>query len=331
MSDARGMGLLHKQHAMRKLGRAIVMSSSVAGTLRTPGNQPQTATNWWRSNLEWLSGARMVPVSELPSIDKPSSARIYDYALGGTHWYAIDREFAEKQFAQLPDMKFGMRSNRAFSGRAVEYALGRGIRQFVDIGSGLPSQGQPHEIADKLVPGEARVVYIDKEPIAHAHSEILLEREADPERHKAVFADFFDVDLLWAAVLDTGVIAPEEPTCLLATGILHFFKPEQHPEKKLAYYCNQLVPDSLLILTHAVHDLDDPGIQVVAQNYSKTTDSVHLRTRDEFHRFFGEWQLVEPGMVWAVEWRPDGKEDEWWSGAPARCRYVAGVAQKPRP
>lgn len=161
-----------------------------------------------------------MPVNELPSIDKPSTARVYDYALGGTNNYAMDREFANKQFARLPDMKFGMRSNRAFSGRAVEYALGRRIRQFVDIGSGLPSQGQPHEIADKLVPGEARVVYIDKEPIAHAHSEILLEREADPQRHKAIVADFFDVDLLlWQAVLDTGVIASEEPTCLLATAI----------------------------------------------------------------------------------------------------------------
>lgn len=267
-------------------------------------------------------------MSDLPSIDRPSSARIYDYALGGSNNYAIDREFAKRQFELLPDLPRAMRSNRAFIGRAVKFALDQGIRQFIDIGSGLPSQGQAHEIADSIVPGEARVVYIDKEPIAHAHSKILLGEQADPERHEAIVADFSDIAGLWQAVQDTGVIRPSEPTALLVTAILHFFFPEQEPEKALEFCRDRLAPGSLLVLTHGSNELENEGATEVEANYTQTTDPIYLRSRDEFSSFFGDWPLVEPGLVWAVEWRPDGQEEEWWDGNSARCYYLAGVAVK---
>ncbi|WP_116049837.1 SAM-dependent methyltransferase [Amycolatopsis palatopharyngis] len=266
----------------------------------------------------------------LPAVDKPSSARIYDYLLGGEHNYAIDRAFADKQVELAPDMPAGMRSNRAFIGRAVRFALERGITQFVDIGAGLPSQGQAHEIADEVAPDvRARVVYIDNEEIAHAHSEILLDGEADPDRHKAVFADFFDSEELWEQVLDSGVINPDEPTCLLITAILHFMFPEQEPEKALAYYRHQLAPGSLLVLSHISDGLDDKNTREVVRNYSKTTSPACLRTPDEIAEFFGNWELVEPGLAWAPEWRPDGTEQNWWGDAPARARYMCGMAAKP--
>lgn len=266
----------------------------------------------------------------LAALDKPSSARVYDYLLGGTHHYAIDRKFADDQVALAPDMPAGMRSNREFIGRSVRLALRHGIRQFVDIGAGLPSQGQAHEIADQADPeARARVVYVDNEEIAHAHSEILLAEEADPRRHRAVFADFFDRERLWHQVLDTGVIDPREPTCLLVTALLHFMSPERAPERTLAFYQDQLSSGSVLVLSH-ISDVDHRrDTHEVVANYAKTTNPAFLRTRDEVTALFGDWELVEPGVVWAVEWRPDGREQPWWDGDPARVRYLAGVATKP--
>ncbi|SFP08290.1 S-adenosyl methyltransferase [Amycolatopsis arida] len=264
------------------------------------------------------------------AVDKPSSARVYDYLLGGRHNYAIDRRFAEQQVAMVPDIREAMRSNRAFVGRAVRFALERGVRQFVDIGAGLPSQGQAHEVADRVAPeARARVVYVDNEEIAHAHARILLDDTADPERHKAVFADFFDTDELWRQVLATGVIDGTEPVCLLMTAILHFMPPEREPEKALRHYQDQLCPGSVLVLTHGCVEIDEEKARAVAANYARTTNPAHLRSRAEFTEFFTGWDLVEPGVTWTVEWRPDGAEPEWWGGQPARSRYLAGVAVKP--
>lgn len=271
----------------------------------------------------------MADKNSLDSVEKPSSARIYDYLLGGTHNYAIDREFADKQVELAPDMPKGMRSNREFIGRAVRLALERGVRQFVDIGAGLPSQGQAHEIADAIDPdAQARVVYVDNEQIAHAHSEILLDDEADPARHQAVFADFFDTAELWEQVLDSGVINGREPVCLLVTAILHFMSDASEPEKALAAYRDKLAPGSMLVLTHISDGLEHSNTSEVVQNYSKTTNPAQLRSPAEVAAYFDGWELVEPGVVWAVEWRPDG-EPEWWEGNPARVRYLAGVGVLP--
>jgi len=266
--------------------------------------------------------------TNIDSVDKPSSARIYDYLLGGEHNYAIDREFAAQQRELAPDMPMGMRSNREFIGRAVRLALQQGIRQFVDIGAGLPSQGQAHEIADAAAPqAEARVVYVDNEQIAHAHADILLHNEADPERHKAVYADFFDAEQLWEQVLDTGVINPHEPICLLVTAILHFMPDSSQPHRILAAYRDELPADSMLVLTHISEGLSSQNHQEVIRNYSKTTNPAYFRSRPEFAAFFDGWELVEPGVVWTVEWRPEG-ESEWWQGNPARAGYLAGVGVK---
>ena len=265
------------------------------------------------------------------SLAKPSVARIYDYILGGTHNYAIDREFAEKQLAVMPDMREAMLANRAFLGRAVRYAVQQGIRQFVDIGSGLPSAGQVHQIADEEAPGECRVVYVDYEPIAHAHAEILLDADADPQRHRAVCADYLEYEDLWDQVLATGVINPDEPACLLVVALLHFMQPDQQPEQAMAYYRDQLARDSLLVLSHGCDELDDESIQSVVSNYKSTTNAAYLRSRAEFSEFFGDFGLVDPGLAWVPEWRPDSGDasiEEFWDGNAARSRLLGGVARK---
>ncbi|MFD9957790.1 SAM-dependent methyltransferase [Amycolatopsis sp. NPDC058986] len=265
----------------------------------------------------------------LANVEKPSPARIYDYLLGGENHYAIDREFGDRQKRVMPDIVRAMQANRAFLGRAVRCAVAQGIRQFVDIGSGLPTKGQVHEIADEAAPGECRVVYIDNEQIAYAHADALLGTHADRRRHHALYADLLEYTDLWHQVSTIDGIDPEEPTCLLVVALLHFITPEQAPEKALDFLRDCLPAGSLLAMSHGCDELDDPGIQQVVRNYSsESTTQTCLRTRAEFTAFFGDFELLDPGVVWVPQWRPDN--DSVWSEHPATSRYLAGVARKPR-
>ncbi|MBK1783297.1 SAM-dependent methyltransferase [Prauserella cavernicola] len=264
-----------------------------------------------------------------PDLERPSAGRIYDYLLGGTTNYAVDREFAEQQLSLAPGIRESARANRRFLGRAVRYAIDLGIRQFVDIGSGLPTQGNVHEVADEAAPEETRVVYIDNEPIAHAHAQILLEDTADPERHRAIAADYFDGPDLWRAILDEDLIDPSQPVCLLAVALLHFMPDEQHPERPLAFYRDKLAPGSMLVLSHgsvdaAASDKED-SFRKVRENYNKqATHKGALRSNAEVTALFGDFEIVEPGVVWLDQWRPDGVVN----GDPARTGLLAGVGLK---
>ncbi len=265
------------------------------------------------------------------SVNKVSVGRVYDYLLGGVHNYAVDQAFAEEQLRLLPDIRDFAVSNRAFLGRAVRYAVEQGVRQFVDIGSGLPTQGNVHEVADEVAPGECSVVYIDNEPIAQAHAEILLERTADPDRHRAIDADFFDGALLWERVLETGVIDETKPIALLVVALLHFMPPETEPGRVLAYYRDRLPSGSLLALSHIHVDPSDTETLKVSkkltESYAKKTNSPAMpRPREEIAAFFDGLEMVEPGLVWLPEWRPSGEDP--YSGEPARSRGLAGVGRK---
>lgn len=266
------------------------------------------------------------------SVDSVSVGRVYDYLLGGVHNYPADRAFAEQQAQHVPDIREFARANRAFLGRAVRYAVASGIHQFVDIGSGLPTQGNVHEIADEVAPGQCRVVYVDHEPIAHAQAEVLLEKTADPRRHRALDADFFDGRRLWHRVLDTGLIDPNEPVALLAVALLHFMPRATEPDDTLRYYRDRLAPGSLLALSHVHVDPGDTAMRAAAQQVEdsyreQANNPAMTRERGDIAGFFGELELVEPGLVWLPEWRPDG--DETYREAPHRSHALAGVARKP--
>src|SRR5205823_3622484 len=178
-------------------------------------------------------------------------ARVYDYLLGGTTNYAIDRAFAEQVLTHLPIFGDSALTCRQFLARAVRHCARAGLRQFVDIGSGLPTQGNVHEVADAARPdGEARVVYIDNEPIALAHSQVLLADTADPERHHAIAGDLLAPEDLWDRVLDTGLINPAEPVAVVINAVLHFINDDQNPHWALEYYRGMLAPGSMLVLSH---------------------------------------------------------------------------------
>ncbi|MFC3452889.1 SAM-dependent methyltransferase [Amycolatopsis speibonae] len=263
------------------------------------------------------------------AVDKVSVGRVYDYLLGGTHNYAVDQAFAEKQLAVLPEIRDFARANRAFLGRAVRFMVGQGIRQFVDIGSGLPTQGNVHEVADEVAPGECRVVYIDNEPIARAHAQILLEQTADPARHAALDADFFDQAQLWERVLDTGLIDRTQPVGLLLVALLHFMPDEQNPHAVLGFHRAMLPPGSFLAVSHiyvAPEDVEtrNAGKRVAEEYGRRTNHTAIMRSREQVAEFFGDLELVEPGLVWLPQWRPGTAESD---AEAARSRGLAGVAR----
>jgi O-methyltransferase involved in polyketide biosynthesis len=267
------------------------------------------------------------------STSKPSEARVYDYWLGGACNWAVDREFAEHAIARYPDMPMIAQENRKFLYRAVSNLLRGGVRQFVDIGSGVPTAGNVHQVAERENPGEARVVYIDHDPIAHAHATILLDEDGDPDRHRALCADLLDYRSLWRQVLDTGVIDPGQPIALLMVAVLHFIKPDKRPEDAVAFYRDQLPPGSFLVISHGSGDgLSQEQLaaaeKVRASYEENATSAGWFRSRAEIERFFGGWPLVEPGITWTATWS-DGVIPVDFGGDPARSFILAGVAEKP--
>ncbi|MGC7100554.1 SAM-dependent methyltransferase [Amycolatopsis lurida] len=266
------------------------------------------------------------------SLDRPSAARIYDYFIGGDTHYAIDREFAEKVRERMPLMGEYCRTSRLFLGRAVRYCVEHGIRQFVDIGSGLPTAGNVHDVADEARPeGDVRVVYVDNEAIALAHSTLLLADTADPDRHQAIAADLLDPDDLWLQVRRTGLIDLDQPVTLVVNAVLHFIKDEQEPERVLRDYRRRLAPGSLLVLSQMTNENprnedERQALADIVAYYETTTNPGQLRTIDEFRRFFGDWELEPPGLVYAPAWHPDG--DTLFVDRPSASRVIGGIGRK---
>ncbi|QFU85604.1 SAM-dependent methyltransferase [Amycolatopsis sp. YIM 10] len=267
-------------------------------------------------------------------LERPNAARIYDWFLGGTANWAIDREFGEKALKAVPHGRLNAHVNREFLGRAVTYAVRNGITQFLDLGSGVPTVGNVHQVADKL-DSNSRCVYVDNEPVAVAHSKILLEENGDPSRHAVVNGDLRDVDRVWQEAFATGVLDPAKPIGLLMVAVLHFVSPEDGGEAAVARYRELLPPGSLLIMSHGTTDGVPPEhlvqLQSVHEQYKQSSTPVTLRTRAEFSALFGDFDLVEPGVVWLPEWRLDEAESEATAEVadnPPASFMLGGVARK---
>jgi SAM-dependent methyltransferase len=236
-------------------------------------------------------------------IDRPSAARVYDYYLGGSHNFAVDRDMARQAIADWPDLPRVLQANRAFMRRAVRFCVSQGIDQFLDVGSGIPTVGNVHEVAQAEDPA-ARVVYVDIDPVAVAHSGALL---ADDPRTEVVHADFLDVDAVLGAPATRAVLDLDRPVALLAVALLHFVGDESRPAEALARYRDALAPGSHLVLSHASADIMPPerADEHVAL-YRRTATPMSMRPHDEVEAFFDGFTLLEPGVVGIPFWRPDG-------------------------
>lgn len=235
-------------------------------------------------------------------IDRPSAARVYDYYLGGSHNFAVDREMARQAIADWPDLPRVMQANRAFMRRAVRHCIAAGIDQFLDVGSGIPTAGNVHEVAQAEDPA-ARVVYVDVDPVAVAHARALL---TDDPRTGVVHADFLDVNAVLDAPETRTVLDLDRPVALLVVALLHFVGDERRPEEALARYRDALAPGSHLVLSHAsADDVPRPTDDHVAL-YRRTATPMSMRSGADVLGFFAGFSLLDPGVVRIPLWRPDG-------------------------
>jgi SAM-dependent methyltransferase len=243
-------------------------------------------------------------------ISVPSVSRIYDYYLGGSHNFEVDREAARRAMEFMPGLPKIMQANRAFMRRAVRFAVDEGITQFLDIGSGIPTFGNVHEVAQGARPG-TRVVYVDHDPVAVAHSKAVLEGTEDAD---VVAADLRKPQEILASPQVQRLIDLNQPVALLLVAILHFVEDEDDPYGAVAELRDALAPGSLLVVTHASYE----GIPLPAERAAGTVDvykdirnPLIMRSREEIARFFEGYDMVEPGLVPMPIWRPDtAPEDE---------------------
>lgn len=253
------------------------------------------------------------------NVDVPSAARVYDYLLGGGHNFVADRNVGDLVLKVLPNGGQIAGSNRAFLRRAVRHMMDEGITQFLDLGSGIPTVGNVHEIAQKVDP-TAHVVYVDHDEVAVAHSRLILQGN---EHATVVGADFTDA----GAVLATDEVRAldfDRPIGLLMVAVFHFVPDRKDPRGIVASYRDALPSGSLVALSHLTADFSTAQMASVADAMRNSRDPMYFRPREEVVAMFDGLDLVDPGVVSAPHWRPepgltvDGPEDV----------YV-GVGRKP--
>ena len=251
----------------------------------------------------------------------PNMARMYDYALGGKDNFAADREAVEQLFSFSPENKDVPRANRRFLGRAVRFAAAQGVRQFLDLGTGLPSQGHVHEVVAEINPG-AHVVYVDYDPVVVNHAKALL---LDSDSVTAVQADIRDPEGLLAHPDLTGLIDFSQPVAVLFVAVLHGIPDRDDPAGIVHAFAGRVSPGSYLILSHLTSEGHPPAL--VAQKeevFARSNAPVSYRSRAEILRMFDGFNLVEPGLTAVTQWRGDDLDrkldaaGQWWLGGVGR-------------
>jgi SAM-dependent methyltransferase len=259
---------------------------------------------------------------------KPATAaRIYDYHLGGTHNFPADRE-AAKAIAQMFPLAPAMaRTNRAYLRRAVQHLTRAGLRQFLDIGSGIPTVGNVHEVAQQLA-AEARVVYVDIDPVAVSEGLDIL---GGNDRATAIRGDLRDPQAILKHPKVRALVDLKRPVGLLLVAVLHFVPDDTQAYDVVNQLLAALAPGSYLVVSHASADgvdVAEDDIQVAKDLYKRQTATpFHLRGRDQVERFFAEVDLVEPGIVWLPEWRPEPGDPADFVDNPRQSAGLAGVGK----
>lgn len=263
-----------------------------------------------------------------PGIDtsRPHPARMYDYYLGGKNHFAADRAVADRALESWPSGRIGLRENRRFLGRVVRYlAVEAGVTQFLDIGSGLPTTKNVHEIAQAVNP-TSRVVYVDNDSMVLAHARALL-ASAPEGRTAYIQADLRSpLDILNSPVT-RSVLDFSKPVALMLVAVLHFLAEEDKPEAVLSTLLDALPSGSYLAASHVTMEHDPVGVGGGQRAYREAGLSMNVRDADEFAALtFPGLELVPPGVVLVSEWRPDTQAPR---PIPAEVSFYGGVARKP--
>jgi S-adenosyl methyltransferase len=258
-------------------------------------------------------------------------ARVYDALLRGKDNYAADRAAAARLEAAVPGAARAARANRAFLGRAVRYVARQGITQFLDIGSGLPTRGNVHQVAAEVDPG-ARVVYADIDPVVVAHAQALLaDSPAVPGKVTATEADLrYPRNLITAREIRDRLDL-EQPVGLLLVAVLHFITEAEQPRDAVRLLVSRLAPGSFVVVSHVTADHLTAGAAARATAvYDSASAPGVTRTRDDIRRFFDGLDLVPPGLTDAATWRPGPALGPGSTGAPGRpVLFYAGVDRVP--
>jgi hypothetical protein len=270
------------------------------------------------------------PVAKAPVADidvsRPHTARMYDYYLGGKNHFAADRELAEKMLASVPSARTAARENRAFMGRAVRFlAEEAGVRQFLDIGTGLPTTNSVHEVAQAVAPS-ARVVYGDNDPLVLAHARALL-TSAPEGRTAYIHTDLRDPAAIVSDPVVRDVLDFSQPVALTLVAILHFIPDEDKPAEIIATLLDALPSGSYLVASHGTHEHDRARFAAGQDAYKASGVTARARDSADFARLaFSGLQLVPPGVVLVSEWRPDGPGPR---PSAAEVGIYGGVARLP--
>jgi SAM-dependent methyltransferase len=258
-------------------------------------------------------------------LDRPNPARILDYFLGGAHNFAVDRAAAKQAVQAMPEVANGMRASRSFLRRVVNCLVAAGVDQFLDLGSGIPTVGNVHEIAHRINPA-ARVVYVDNEPIAVAHSRTIL---GDNPLVAPVRADLRHPDSVLGLPQVREMIDFSRPVGLIAIAVLHYLPDADDPHGLVEAYRDALAPGSYLAVSHATVDFVPEeqlgAVSEVEGIYRKISAQLHPRTYGEVAKFFTGLELIDPGVVPVRQWR-----SEWSDQNEGKVHLsYGGVARKP--
>ena len=256
-----------------------------------------------------------------PEIDtsRPSPARIYDYLLGGKNHFSADRQTAEAVLAAAPVARSVARENRAFLGRAVRCLTAEeGVRQFLDLGTGLPSHDNTHEVAQRAA-ADARIVYVDNDPVVLAHARALLVNGTPEGATAYLQAEIRDPATILEQASET--LDFSKPVAVMLLGVLYMIPDADRPYETVDAYVNALVPGSYLAISHPASDVDAEAAAEAARQYDASLPTTQTnRNRAEVTKFFDGLELLPPGVVQLNKWRPDpgdkdpGIEISSWAG-----------------
>lgn len=273
-----------------------------------------------------MADAQLVPPGVDPTV--PSPARLYDYYLGGTNNYEVDRVTAERLRAKMPELTEAAWANRGFHQRAARMIARQGIRQFIDIGSGLPTVGNTHEVVRAAIPN-SRVIYIDADPMVELYSRSIIGELATVG---VIQADLRDPDAVLANPVLNSMIDFGKPVGLLMTAVLHFVSPASRPYDLVTRYVNALAPGSYLALSHATDEKIPPSIvKAIYEVYENATEQFYFRSHAEIQRFFDGLDFVpayQDGPLSVVPVGVWGAEDPVAADGDDSRILMAGVARR---
>ena len=266
-----------------------------------------------------MTGELPRPAAGVFDFGTPNPARIYDYLLSSKDNFPADRAAAEELLALVPEARAGARENRAFLGRVVRFlAREAGIRQFLDVGTGIPSQGNVHQVAHTVAP-DARVVYVDNDPVVHVHANALLAKPATA----AVLADLREPERIMRHPKTRELLDFSRPVGVLLVAVLHFIEDEDDPAGIVACFREVIAPGSFLVFSHATGDFRPDVAGKVMAVYKRASAPLVLRSRAQVARLFHGLELLPPGLVQPAAWRPNNQA----AGSEGVGGFWAGVGR----